>query len=515
MKAAILVLSIALPLMAQDPASLLEAGAAAARAGRHAAAIEAWEKAIAASPELRPELLPSLARQYLWSEQSTRAVALLAEHLAAHPGDCAARNDYGLALAWSGRLDEAQEVYRAVAAGCPEQRIDALLREAMVFRWEDRPSRAEDRYRAVLADGPSRDAELGLGYVDLMRDRNRDALAAFRRLDDAEGTALALTRLGDGEAAVEAIAAADVPGAALSRDLQALRTHYEWLDRPAVEATVRAFRDADGTESWMVEGGGSVGWDLRGRARLLAGRSRLSAESRAIDGTGIRAEGEHRWSPALAARLTIGVADYDTGWRPVSGEAHLIVTPSDDLRVDVTAARILVTDNLAAVDAELEGDFLSAGADVRVSDAVTLAAAVDRTSWSEGNRRWRVIASPRWQLEGRPRITLEWPTVLQRYDAPFAFGLFSPRRYVETGPGVNAYLRFARVWNASAYVRAGAQKESGRSWDPLGTVRLAVWRDLSDAWALRASAGWSSSNLAGPAGFERTSVSLDLIRKFR
>jgi hypothetical protein len=39
-------------------------------------------------------------------------------------------------------------------------------------------------------------------------------------------------------------------------------------------------------------------------------------------------------------------------------------------------------------------------------------------------------------------------------------------------------------------------------------------REIDDDWAFRATAGWSNSNLASTSGFRRTSVTLDLVRRF-
>jgi hypothetical protein len=107
-------------------------------------------------------------------------------------------------------------------------------------------------------------------------------------------------------------------------------------------------------------------------------------------------------------------------------------------------------------------------------------------------------------------VTLEWPTTYQRYDEPFAFLLFSPREYVETGPALNVYRRVARVWYLSAYGRAGGLRESGRDWQTLGIARASVEREIRSHWGIRIDGGWSNSNLAGSAGFQRTSVGASL-----
>jgi hypothetical protein len=105
-----------------------------------------------------------------------------------------------------------------------------------------------------------------------------------------------------------------------------------------------------------------------------------------------------------------------------------------------------------------------------------------------------------------PIVTLEWPTTYQRYDTPFAFRFFSPKEYVETGPALNVYKRMARMWYISAYARGGVLRETGRAWQPLGIGRASVERDVSSHWGLRIDGGWSNSNLAGSAGFQRTTL---------
>lgn len=508
---------------AQSGAEWAARGDRAAAADRHDEAIAAYRAAIDADPGSRIDLLPRLARQLLWSDRPSHAASLFREFLESHPENCEIRNDYGLALAWSDRLDAAEEAYRRVIDRCPEQRTTARLRLALVQRWQDRPSSAAETYRSVLAerdDDAARAASIGLGYVALLEDRNRAALEMFRELsgpeatDAAEGEALALTRLGQYELAAGRVRWVESHSDSLSRDLRELDRHLASRDHPQAEADFLAFEDADETRFVSGNLGASFGW-MRGRAGISLGRSELANDEVSIPASSVSLQAEHRWNPTWAAQASVRATDYEgLDWRPVSGEVGLVLTPSDEWRVDAAVARILVPDNLAATLAELSGNFISLGADYRVDPQLTIVGAADWTDWSAGNRRLRLRASPRWKFEGRPRITLEWPTLVQFYDEPFPFALFSPEEYIETGPGVNFYLRFRRVWNGSAYLRAGAQKESGGSWDPLGTAQVALWRDLTHEWSLRATAGWSNSNLASAGGFERMSIALQFVRRF-
>lgn len=518
-----LMILAAVSVVAQSPADLIQRGDEAASQNRHDVAIEAYEAAVELDPAIRPDLLLRIGRQHLWAGHTDEAVEILRSFVDLNRDHCVGRNDYGLALAWSNRLTEGLEQYRFVAGRCPDQRVTALLREALVLRWLDRPAEASDAYDQVLIEGDAadrREAGAGLGFVDLLLDRNRAAFRRFLELYDpsttdgaAEGLAISNYRLGRVDAARGLIDEAEDRGD-LSRDLLNLRESVEMFDQWQVRPAVTVFEDGDGTGYRGGELGLSKGWDLRGRAELSAGRSTLENGPDEIAGTWVELTGEHRWSDSGAARARLRRSSFDTGWDPWSGELHWIVTPDDDHRFDVAVARLLVTDNLAAIENDLRGDFLSVGFDRDVGYRLALSASGDLTRWSAGNERARIRVSAAKIFDGVPRITVSWPSMVQWYDEPFPFRLWSPEYYVETGPGINVYRRWRQVWNLSAYGRAGAQQEEGQDWKLFGVARVAVERDLRDSWAVRASAGWSNSNAAGSGGFRRMSVQLELARRF-
>ena len=512
--ALVFALASALPLHAQSAQEWIARGHEAARASRHADAIAAYERAIAADSSVRSDLLASLGRQFLWSDQPARAAELLAEYLTTHT-DCDVRNDLGLALAWSDRLRDARAVLADVIADCPSVANTARLRLAVVYRWLGRPSRAQTLYRQVLTDSATAaDARLGLAFVLLQQDYNRAAADAFRALGAAEGEALARSRLGEYGAArihIDSVAA----GGTLSRDMQDLQRNIEALERVVITPAVRSLHDADGTRFTSYELSVNRGIALRGRAGALLRAWQLSYAGSDLRTTHGAIHGEYRWNPAFAARAEIGVQHvHDLEWTPATAELNAIVTPSDVVRVDVSAARVLVTDHMEAMRSHLAGTLVGAGTDVRVTSTMTVVAATDITLWSTDNRRVRVRTGLRWRPEGSLAWTVELPMMLQLYDEPMPFAFFSPERYVEVGPGANLDLRVAGPWRASLYARAGVQREDDRPWDPFGTARVAVWRELSDEWALRASAAWSDSNVASSTSFRRTWLELNLVRAF-
>ena len=73
---------------------------------------------------------------------------------------------------------------------------------------------------------------------------------------------------------------------------------------------------------------------------------------------------------------------------------------------------------------------------------------------------------------------------------------------------MNVYRRVASVWYLSGYARAGGLRETGHAWQALAIGRASVEREIRSHWGVRLDAGWSNSNLAGSAGFQRTSLGL-------
>jgi tetratricopeptide (TPR) repeat protein len=505
---------------AQTAQEWVTRGHEAARANRHADAIAAYERAIAADAALRADLLASLGRQYLWSDRPARAAELLAEYLTTR-SDCDVRSDYGLALSWSDRLREARDVLTRTIADCPAAAGVARLRLAQVYRWLGRPARAAMLYTQALADSSAvRDAQLGLAWVAFDQEYNRAAVRAFHALharrvwNAAEGEALAFARLGEYGEAMSLLQALRAR-APLSRDMLELQERTAALDGVQVSSTVRTLRDADASQLWSYELTATRGWNRRGRGGLSIRESQLSFADSDLHATQAAALAEYRWSPAFAARGELGVQYVrTTEWSPVTGELHAILTPNDVMRGDLSVTRLLVTDHTGAMRDRLVGNMIAAGADLRVTPTMTVAAATDVTLWSTDNRRVRLRGVARWRPEGTVALTVELPLLVQLYDEPMPFPFFSPDYYIEAGPGANIDVSLSDAWRVSLYARAGAQRESNRPWDPFGTARAAVWRELIDRWALRARVGWSDSNVASSTSFRRTSIELSLVREF-
>jgi hypothetical protein len=501
--------------------SLVRAGELAAHASRPREAIAAYERAITVDPSRRLPLLPSLGRQYLWSDRPRQAATLFGEYLALRPESCETRLDLGLAQSWANELDAARATYDSVAAHCLYERGQARLGAARAARWANHFTDAERRYRAVMADGSDADREqaaIGLAYVRLARAEPRAALALADSLiatgsPDAslvEARVMALADLGAFGPAVGAVNAARAAGrGAASMD----RLVRGWEDRARTSFTVgvRGFRDLDGTSYRAADLGSAVAPLALGAIGVSGRAAELRGDTAVLQSREVETALELRPSPALALSARGGFRSYDQiDFSPWDGEVNVAWLPGDRHRVDVTAARLVITDNVAAVEQRLTGAFGSVGVTARLTSGLALALSADESRWSTDNRRLRLRATPRLSFEGVPIVTLEWPTIYQRYDTPFAFRFFSPKEYIETGPALNLYKRVASVWYLSAYARGGGLREAGRSWQALGIARGSVERDVRSHWGVRVDAGWSNSNLAGSGGFRRATLGAGL-----
>jgi hypothetical protein len=497
--------------------SLVRAGDLAAHDSKPLAAIAAYEQAIALDAGRRMALLPRLGRQYLWSDSPRKAARLFIDYLAVNRGSCETQLDLGLALSWANDLDAARATYDDVAAHCLYERGAARLGAARVLRWDNKFSAAERRYRAIMADGSDGDREqaaIGRAYIRLARAEPRAALALADSLlavgsrDPSliEARVMALADLGALGMAVDAVHAERAAGRG-NASMDRLARAWEERARASFTAGVRGFDDQDGTSYRAADIVSAAAPLALGTVRVAGRAAELRGDSAELRSREVETSFDLRPARALALAMRAGLREYDdTGFSPWDGEVNVAWLPGDRHRVDVSAARLIIADNVAAIEHRLTGQYGSVGITERITTGLSLALSGDGTRWSEGNTRVRLRATPRLSFEGVPIVTLEWPTIYQRYDEPFDFRFFSPKEYVETGPALNIYKRVAQVWYLSAYARGGGLREIGRSWQALGMGRASVERDIRSHWGMRVEAGWSNSNLAGSSGFRRASL---------
>lgn len=501
--------------------SLLEAGDLAARASKHREAIRWYTLALQRDTALHVPLLARMGRQYLWADDAATAARLLDAYVRERPDDCEVRRDAALALSWQGALDDARTAWEELSRRCRTSAADALLGQAMVTRWANQPRDALRLYRQAAAAGdlPERQrAAIGTGFTYLDLGEPRRARAVFDSLQSAgdrsaesfEGRARSAWDLGHRGHAREVLASARSQSV-WNRTLGTLDDQLQREDNPGAAPAVRGFRDRDGTTYRALEVSLGAGVGGAGTTNATVRRTELRNDSTTLESN----EGSVAWRARPHAAVAFSVEGGVRQWSAIDrtdgyGEATITLLPTDRQRFDMTAARLLVTDNVSAVTSGLAGQFASAGISQRLGTHTTVSASGDGTWWNTGNTRWRARATVTRRLDGVPSLWIEWPTVVQLYDEPFAFNFFSPEHYVETGPALSAYKRYHRVWHLSAYGRGGALRETGGSWQPLGAARFSLEREVVRHWGVRGDASWTNSNLAGSAGFQRTALALQI-----
>lgn len=510
-------------LQAQGTEATVQAADSAAAEGRHRDAIQLYEQVIEADPSLTSILRPRLALQYLWDDQPRRSAALLERHLADHPHDCHGRQHYALALSWADRLGEALAEYRRVQTRCPALRTEARMGEARVLLWRNEVREAESIYAHLLEVGTPDEriqARIGLANAALASYEPRRARQLFRELYAAgvrapgvyEGLAQAAQESGLPAEALEVVDEAEAAGIQTGA-MERVREEIAFSQRPSLRLGTRSFRDADGTARHFVEGVAELGSSGGASLEAALGRSRLSGTG-VVEGWHLRAAGSHRPGADVSVTGSVATHRLEPEFQPLTADINVAWTPTDLRRVDISAARVTVLDNVAAIREGLTGIFLGLGLRQGITPWTAVSASADVTRWEAGNVRTRLRLSSDHRFSGVPMITAEWPTLYQTYSEPFGFAFFSPLRYWETGPAVDMYHRVQRVWHLNGYLRAGIQRETGRSWSPLGVARFSVERELRRRWGVRARLSWSNSNLATSTGFERTAATLVIARRF-
>ncbi len=461
----------------QPPRSADDAVAAAreaARAERHAEAIEAFGHAIAAAPGRRGEWLLE------WADQHT----------------------------WSRRLEEAIALYReAITSAAPGDTRRARIGLARALSWADRQADARDVYAAVLHEHPDdEEAQRGLARVQSWLGRHRDAatrMQAFlqRRPRDREATVIlaeSLAWMGRPDRA------AQVLRRHLAADPQDLRAAalLGRIERPLKAQASVDWRDVNQSDKLDIRE-----LQLAAQFPLAGGRGSIGPRyvqasykpaSGAVREIQVRRPGlEARWriSDALEWHGNVFVETIDTrgaagDHRRTTHDSYLTWWPSDLLRLDLGSSR-WTFDSEEALRKGLTARQLKLSMDVLPDARTGLSARASRAEYSDGNRRawWQLQAERRvWE---QPRVALGYRYTAFDFTMPGQGGYYNPERYHlheallqasgELGAGVSWELRWAlgredEGTGGSKAVRAGGIR---LAWEARPGLQLEVAYDHS------------------------------------
>jgi tetratricopeptide (TPR) repeat protein len=435
-------------------------GRALARSGAYAAAIPAFDAALAIDPEDREAALLR-AQTLSWDNRQAEAEAAYLALLERGASDERALLGLARVQSWRGRQRAALATLARLSAS-PADPQEAVTITAEAQQWLGRPDRAAATMRSRLVAAP--DDTRARDLLDrLERDTRHELRFDARRFDQSDGLDIEQFNLG-----------AD-------------------------------YRIADG----------------RGRIGPRLGRAAFdpfAGPGDVITVTRIGASGGWRVSDALDVNATIGVDTIDDPGPGGSDDyltydAYLTVFPDDRWRIDLGAQRFTF-DSEPTLRNRLVADQIKASADFLPTERTRLSLRAAYADYSDGNRQaW-------WQAEFEQRVALA-PRLyvgLRYTGTDFRLvnqeGYFSPDEY----HSLEATLRLdGQLGPRTAY---GLRASLGGERDVAGADRFIVGgsayvrQQIGPALDLEAAYDFTSSRAGSSTGFERGIARLSLIARF-
>lgn len=479
--------------------ALFEAGAAApsaddavrqareaARADRHDDAIAAFDQALRAAPQRRPEWLIEYADQHTWRGRLDEAIVLYREALE-HPDAASrqrARVGLARALSWRERHGEAVAEYELALAHDPQDR-ETRLGHARVQSWRGRHRDAAARMQDFLQTQPhDREATLVLAESWHWMGRTDRAIPLLREQSAADpGDRRAIALLGD-----------------LTQRLRPETTldgrYFDQSDELRIDEFTLAHRRP------LASGRGAFG-PRYSLARYRPPRGPVSQIQ--VQRPGV--EGRYRFSDALEWHGSLSVDLIDTrgaagDHAPLTHDTYLTWWPSDLLRVDLASSR-WTFDSEEALRSGLTATQLKLSADLLPDDKTRLSARTSRSRYADGNRR------DGWQLEADRRV---WRTPGVRvglrhtgfdFLTPGQGGYYNPDRYRSNEFTLHGEGRLSGGLQWQLRWAAGREREQpGRSRAIRSGSASLGWELQSGVW-LEAAYDHSTSRTLPGSGFAR------------
>jgi tetratricopeptide (TPR) repeat protein len=507
-----------------DADLLIEVARVNGFADRNAEAARLYRRALAAAPQRRADILPSLAWQSLWAGLVDDAQALFTELSTNAPLHAEWLDGLGQALQAQGDQAGALLALRRAHALAP---TDFRLRRrlAMSLLWNGREDEAIRELAVLVSDQPGdRDLAWALANARNFAGLHRRALTGFLALrapvhaGERADLARAWHWAGYADRAWPLLADPTDAESAWLRDWRVRRERV-----PFGYATVERADDRDRLVSQAYVLG--AGWHPLPGATLDFQLRRLDLEDAAGRPTATQFQASYRWrlgepdaaSGTLWPTLALRVHHFPS-WQTVTPTARLLWLPQDRWRVDAEATRE-VLETPRAVARQVTVDVLSVGAEHRPDGHWLLAGSTARLRFDDGTTRLRVNARVERKVSARPRLMagLE-ASAFDRVNGADSVdrGYWNPRRYAEA----RLYTTLTQEWRpfdvyarlglgVSQEVDASGSRNSGRPhlWE------LGLGWDAARGTRLRLALGGSGQGLGlngGGAGYWRRYVNLSV-----
>jgi tetratricopeptide (TPR) repeat protein len=446
------------------------AGEADFRAGDSASAESRYRRALEMDPGHLRALL-RLATVVSWDGRLGESAGLYDRALALEPGSREARLGRARVASWAGDFRKAREIYEAVLAGSPSDR-EARLGLARTHAWAGRHGAARDLYLGLLSDDPGDlAARNGLAAVLSWDGKLDDALALYEEtlaIDPANREARAgraRVLMWQGRTA-EARRAAGEALAADPGNREAARLDAALRDgaRPEVRGLASRVHDTDrnvyATEqavlSWTPAPGATA--EVAYTHMDVAVVDAFETTLKTVRGSGSVRLGRDVVGRGGFAFEHITHRDDTTTVRPaVSAGADWRL--SDAVTLSGSAARETFVGTALSLDRGVV--ITSAGATAALAPAARLSVRVglERANFNDGNQRDLRSAWARWAVPlGRPRVGLSLSERFVSYDRATGNGYFTPRTLLASLAGADISDRIGSRLHWSLNATWGLQR---------------------------------------------------------
>lgn len=503
--------------------SLVALARDAARREAHDEAIQRFEEALAASPEVRPAWLGELADQTLWAGRPEKAIPLYREVLLRDTLGAEqireTRLHLALALSWSGRLDDALVEYDALLL---ENRRDrqALLERGRILSWRGRNGEAQACFEDLIHLNPyDYEAHRELGRILSWRGRYRQAQSHLRgvlaaRPDDAEAVRLlARTQwwMGRPDRAMATLHEHLVThrGDDRARDLL---QEFEAAIRWSTLLRQRQSRQSDdldiGISEFVQDFVFNEGLTTLGPRYQFQRYDPENGESIHVQRPGIF--GRQRFSDAvewtaLAFVDRIDVQDSDVAHTRFTYSTWLTLWPNDFVRFDVGSDRSTL-DNVPSLVRNIVATSFNLSMDLLPDETLRFVGRANWSDYTDGNGRlWGQIEAQRRWL-GVPFLWGGVRSTAFHFRRLLDHGYFNPRDYV----AVDATLRWFDSRTTKFRYRvdgsAGYEHSSPGGEKFIWSAGLQLDWSVSRHFGLGLQTNHFSSATASSSGFARTSA---------
>jgi tetratricopeptide (TPR) repeat protein len=440
--------------------------------------------------------LAQQAREAAWAGRVGEGLALMDRHLAANPGDRAARLDRARFLAWRGDYARAIEALDALG---DEDDVTRALR-ARIHAW------AGNRETSLALNAPlyqADPADYDTAYTQ--------ALAA--RLGEWPHEALP---------AFDAVVAAKPDG----RDTRDLARSVRLPLFSSIGMPVSVYEDSDDIRirSFGLDGSLRVNdqWRLLGYAvdrrhsAPATGPFAPVTGGSDVDETRIGVGVRHAVSPQAAIEVAFGRSELDPGEGRTIGHAAWSHRLDDAFQYTLRAERDRVAASPRALSLGLMRNSFSVGTDWRPTLRDTLRAQASFDDLNDGNRRHGVEADYRRAIHRSERINFDLGAQADwfGYSMDPGNGYYSPDRYVRIAPLASVYAKLGDDVGLYLQATVGMQRdETFDSWKRAADVGGELTVGIFSHWQLVARAGYSE-RLNQFGRYEGTNVGLELRYRF-